>query len=231
MDAIQPSSINEIVMSQDGSTTLYSHRFNDSYHSVNGAIDEANLVYIKNGFENAINTFKNDINVFELGFGTGLNALLTILTAKEKEIKIHYESIEAYPIEPTEIEKLNYSERIQHDFSDEVFKKIHQTEWNVETELINDIHFIKRNIRLEDMPMLKPIYHLVYYDAFGPSKQAEMWAEERIEKIANGIVKNGIFVTYSTCGELKRTLRNLNFQIEKLPGPKGKREVLKATKQ
>ncbi len=218
-------------MSEDGSTTLFSHRFSDSYHSIHGAIDEANVVYIQNGLENAVNNFQNNINIFELGFGTGLNALLTILKAREKGVKIRYESIEAYPIDSSEIEKLNYSERIQQDSSVEIFKKIHHAEWNRETEIVKDIHFIKRNIKLEDMPMLKPIYHLVYYDAFGPSKQAEMWTISSIEKIASGIVKNGILVTYSTCGEMKRTLRNLNFKIEKLPGPKGKREVLKATKQ
>lgn len=222
---------NDLLLSEDGSSTLYNHRFGDSYHSIHGAIDESMLVYLKNGFENSLQTFHTHIHVFELGFGTGLNALLTILEALKNNIHLRYESIEAYPITNSEVEKLNYPERILHPLAKEIFEKLHNSPWNIEQELFPKIKILKREIKLEEMPALNPEFHVIYYDAFGASKQPEMWTVEMIEKIAKGIVKNGIFVTYSTNGQLKRTLKNLNFKIEKLPGPKGKREVLKATKQ
>lgn len=220
----------EILKTDDGSSTLKNNLIDDTYHSVHGAINESRIVYLENGFHYTLKSFNTSINIFELGFGTGLNTLLTAIECNKLKIKVNYHAIEAFPIDLSVIQHLNYSEIMNDDSSKKIFSDIHQCKWNEWINISNYFSLIKEQNKLEDCKLESEKYHLVYYDAFGPSKQPEMWTYDMIYKVCSGITQNGVFVSYSTKGELKRMLKNLGFNIEKLHGPKGKREVLRAVK-
>lgn len=214
------------IITSDGSHTLQSEQINDTYHSTNGAITEANLVYIHNGFEFCMDFFSGDINLLEVGFGTGLNALLTCLKAEESQRKVIFYSIEPFPIAVEEALTLNYGERSSDDHH--WFKKIHLANWNVPVEISPYFTLIKLSESLQSIDFGCTHFHLVYFDAFGPDKQPELWEELMLGKVASNMLFKGVLTTYSTKGTVKRALKNLGFSIEKLPGPPGKREVLRA---
>lgn len=220
----------ELLKTGDGSTTLHLPKWNEQYHSKHGAIQEALHVFIEHGFQYFYNQEKPpSMAVLEIGFGTGLNALLTYLTSKEKKgLHIEYTGLEAYPVALSEIEVLNFAEQL--DISKPEYTKLHIGAWE-EVETISDrFNLTKKNIRFEDFTSSEN-FDLIYFDAFGPRVQPELWEASIFEQMFAALKPNGVLVTYSAKGEVRRTMQRVGFTVERLPGPPGKREMLRAIKK
>lgn len=219
-----------IITSEDGSHTIELIGQNEQYHSTHGAVQESNHVYIKHGLEKVAQKSDN-ISVLEIGMGTGLNVLLTWVYAKENELKVDYHAIEAFPIEEEIWTQLNYS-KLQKDSScEEVFSRIHQSEWNQAFKLDQNFNFKKSKESIIDNYLPIEKYDVVYFDAFNPDLEPNLWSTEVFEKIYNSMKGNSVLSTYSTKGIVKRALKSCGFNIEKKPGPPGKREILNAIKE
>ncbi len=213
----------------DGSHTLFVPGLNEHYHSVNGALQESELVFIHNGLH-YMPVCTKEINLLEVGFGTGLNALLTVLEAKKQRRKINYIAIEPEPVDPELVEKLNYPERIGGTEAAGYFRKLHEAGW-VYPSFLSDYFIISKiHAKLEEISLKDEQFHLVYFDAFGPDVQPELWTVQVFEQLFRCMKSGGVLVTYSCKGTVKRALLSAGFTIEKLPGPAGKREVLRAVK-
>jgi tRNA U34 5-methylaminomethyl-2-thiouridine-forming methyltransferase MnmC len=214
-----------IVSTLDGSHTLYYDEIDEHFHSTNGAIDESQHVYLNAGYD-----FCSAAHpvVFEAGFGTGLNALLTAIRAGEKHRFTSYITIEKYPLDKTIVSNLNYPSILGQEAA-KLFTAIHEAEWDTETAVTK--HFVIRKI-FGDLHSMEPDFtaDVIFYDAFAPSKQPDMWSGELMAKMAALVPQGGVFVTYSARGELKRTLRSLGFAVEMLAGARGKREMIRAVK-
>jgi len=210
----------------DGSDTLFYPEMEESYHSMNGAVQESRHVFIEAGLRQIK---KKKINIFEVGFGTGLNALLTWGEAHQKTLQVSYDAIEAFPLSKSIIETLNYK-GLEPNLTPDAFLKIHEAPWDVPTILEND-RFILQKIQNDftNFDFTKK-YDLVYFDAFAPDKQPEMWNECLFRKIFNSLNDQGILVTYCAKGEVRRRMQRSDFQVERISGPPGKREMLRATK-
>jgi tRNA U34 5-methylaminomethyl-2-thiouridine-forming methyltransferase MnmC len=168
------------------------------------------------------------IQVLEIGFGTGLNALLTAIEANNYKRKVVYYTLEPFPIEEEFAIGLNYGTLFENKSNNELFRKIHLSKWNCPVVISDYFTLIKFDTSLEQIDFGCSQFHVVYFDAFGPDKQPELWSEELFAKIARNLVSPAILTTYSTKGDVKRGLKNVGFKIEKLAGPPGKREVLRA---
>jgi tRNA U34 5-methylaminomethyl-2-thiouridine-forming methyltransferase MnmC len=217
--------MNELTLTSDGSHTIFVTELNEHYHSVHGAVQESALVYIKNGLH-----FCNDnpLCILEIGFGTGLNALLSAKTDIHEKRKIFYTSVEKYPLPAGITDKLNYPD-FAGDSGGTVFNKIHNAKWGT-FEQITDV-FSLRKIECDLVnDTIAGEYGLIYFDAFGPDKQPEMWTPEIFDKIGSLCSPGALFLTYSAKGEVKRQLKRTGFRIEMLPGPPGKREMIRAVK-
>lgn len=214
----------------DGSHTLFVPELNEHYHSVNGALQESELVFIHNGLNHLPQCLK-EINLLEVGFGTGLNALLSVLEAKKQRRKINYVAIEPEPVDDVLLEKLNYPSVIGGTEAAGYFSKLHHARW-VYPSFLSDYFIISKiQAKLEDIILKDDQFNLVYFDAFGPEVQPEMWTEQIFLQLYRCITPGGILVTYSCKGSVKRAMLAAGFSIEKLPGPAGKREVLRAEKK
>jgi len=213
----------------DGSYTLYIPGLNEHYHSIHGALQESELVFIQNGLFH-IPACMKEINLLEIGFGTGLNALLTVLEAKKQRRKINYVAIEPEPLDDELIEKLNYAKLIGGTEAAGYFKKLHAAGWTYPVFLSDYFILSKIQAKLEEVTLRDEQFHLVFFDAFGPKVQPGMWTQEIFIQLYKCMKVNGILVTYSCKGTVKRALKAAGFSIEKLPGPAGKREVLRAVK-
>ncbi len=213
----------------DGSHTLFVPELNEHYHSTNGALQESKLVFIQNGLLHVPACIK-EINVLEVGFGTGLNALLTVLEAKKERRKINYVAIEPEPVDPQFISQLNYADVIGGTEATGYFKKLHEAGW-VYPSFLSDYFIISKiQARLEEVSLRDSQFNLVYFDAFSPEVQPGLWSDEILTQLYNCMKPDGILVTYSCKGTVKRALKAAGFTVEKLPGPAGKREVLRAMK-
>jgi tRNA U34 5-methylaminomethyl-2-thiouridine-forming methyltransferase MnmC len=221
------SGINDskIIITNDGSNTLVSHYEREHYHSTHGAIAEAKHVYIDNGLRYF--DIKN-ISILEMGFGTGLNTFLTFLNNQFDTI-INYVSIENNPIDISLALKLNYVDELNATKFNDVFERIHSGKWNSEIFLSKNFSFVKKNIAIEDVEFEQK-FDLVYYDAFGPRVQPELWTKDIFLKIYGAMNTNGILITYCAKGEVKRILQAIGFEIKALAGPPGKREITQAVK-
>jgi tRNA U34 5-methylaminomethyl-2-thiouridine-forming methyltransferase MnmC len=227
----------QIIRTEDGSDTLFHRELNQHYHSVFGAVQESRHIFIETGLFPAIDKFPQGnrdetdcLNILEIGFGTGLNALLTLVEAEKRVTRIHYTTIEAFPLEENYWQTLNY----QHlqgsvDFS-KVFARLHQANWNHAEEISRDFILHKIHGKLEAYQPPPGNFNLVYFDAFGPEVQPELWTEEIFRNIFRSLAPDGILVTYSVKGSVVRALKAAGFSTEKLPGPPGKRHILRATK-
>lgn len=215
----------EIIKTNDGSNSLYVPELNEHYHSIYGAVQESMHVYINNGFNFCS---VNPISILEIGFGTGLNAFLTYLESKKTNRIVNYTTIELYPIEDYVVRQLNYPEFINNDEKD-FFYDIHHAKWDCKIK-INDAFAI--NKINQDVVLYQPDEHfdLIYFDAFAPEKQPELWTVEIFDKLYQHLNNNGILVTYSAKGIVKRALREVGFTVKRLPGPPGKWEMLRAVK-
>lgn len=217
----------EIITTNDGSKTIHFPEINESYHSKHGAYQEAQHVFIKSGLSQIE---KQQISILEVGFGTGLNAILTYIYAKNKAKTIDYHGLEAFPVSDDEINAINYPNIAPIQDYQEVFQKFHTIDWNVATDISNSFTLKKIQTTLENFHPDKSHYDLIYFDAFGPRVQPEMWTLEIFQKIFNATRKSGVFVTYSCRGQVRRDLLTAGFKVEKIPGPPGKREMLRAVK-
>ncbi len=217
--------MNQIIKTSDGSDTIYVPEMNEHYHSIHGAVQESAFIYINNGFSFS----KADpLNIFEAGFGTGLNALLTAIKSREGTREVNYTSIEKYPLSEEITSQLNHHQFAGNDGKD-IFHLIHSSPWNSKVNICNNfnLHKIKGDITAIQ---LSGMYDLIYFDAFGPDKQPEIWTKEIFAGIAAATRKDGVFVTYSAKGEVKRNLKACGFNVSLLPGPPGKREMIRAVK-
>lgn len=206
----------------DGSKTLYVDHFNQHYHSVHGALQESMHVFINAGLH-AIQ--KGPVDILEMGFGTGLNAMLTASLA---EFPIHYVSYEAYPLVKSEWTDLNYDEIVPH-LTREQFELFHRANWNTPIELLPGFILEKRQAFLEELEEVDR-FDLVYYDAFAPESQPELWTESLFRKVFTSMKSGGILVTYCAKGSVKRAMKAAGFDVYKMPGPPMKREMTKCIK-
>ena len=217
----------EIIITSDGSTTIYMPEWNEQYHSIHGAIQEAYHVFIKNGLETHNG---QNLAILEVGFGTGLNCFITLLEAAKNNLTIDYVGIEAYPIKEDEILQLNYvSELDTRNFSHK-FEEMHLFPWNKKQMVNDDFYLTKRLQKLQTVDD-KNYFDIIYFDAFGARVQPDLWTEEIFEKMYASLKKGGILVTYSAKGSVRRALQTVGFTVGRLPGPPGKREMLRAVKE
>ena len=215
----------ELQLTADGSHTLYIPEMEEHYHSVNGAIQESLHVYIEAG----LNQCKKEVvNVLEFGFGTGLNAFLTILEAEKRNLKVNYTSIEKYPLPTSITNQLNYTEGFSEKFQSH-FDKIHSCEWGSFVEISDNFQLKKIQSDFSDIEF-EDYYDVIFYDAFAPDKQQEVWSQEIFNKIFQHSNPEGILTTYCAKGNIRRMMQMAGFQTERIPGPPGKREMLRARK-
>ena len=218
----------EIIITADGSTTIHLPDWNEHYHSTHGAIQEAYHVFIEMGFFFYLKKHQlNPLKILEIGFGTGLNAFITLLESKKINTKVEYTGIEAYPVEFSELEKMNYSKELKASSTD--FNKIHQAEWEKPSEISNNFKLTKRKQFFSEIND-KNRFHIIYFDAFGARVQPELWTEEIFKKMYDALKVGGVLVTYSAKGSVRRAMQTVGFSVERLPGPPGKREMLRARK-
>jgi len=218
----------EIEITADGSHTLFVPGLNEHYHSVNGAIQESTHVFIETGL---IHCKKDNIYIFEIGFGTGLNAFLTLMEAQKLRKIIHYTSIEAYPLDSSVTDKLNYSRNYSED-NQILFQKLHEVEWEKEVRIIPDFYLtkLKADFTQFNLSLIEQPVDIIYFDAFAPDKQPDMWKQELFNDLYNITAQQGILVTYCAKGAVRRMMQQAGYTTERLPGPPGKREMLRATK-
>ena len=221
----------EIITTSDGSHSLLNTELNETYHSVHGAIQESIHVFIKHGL--AFFEQRNpqpEIRILEVGFGTGLNALLTLQHSLIGSTKILYESLEAYPIEQETISQLNYPKALNFSGSEKYFAQLHQSIWDKKEELTSNFSLLKRYIKIQDIELGSEEFDVIYFDAFAPSKQPELWELTVLRKVEQSMKSGAVFVTYCAKGQLKRDLKSLGLLVETLPGPPGKKEMVRAVK-
>ena len=216
----------EIFTTSDGSHSLKVSSLNESYHSKHGAIQESSHVFIDAGFKMAIRHWKR-LKILEVGLGTGLNALLTKIESGQLNIKIDYTAIEPFPLSNDIIGQLNYPRVLNRPKED--FQRIHQTSPGAFHSLSPHFHFKKIDSPFE-ITDLSGQFNLVYFDAFAPEVQPELWTPTVFEKIFAHLCPSGILTTYCAKGTVRRMLQKAGFKTERLPGPPGKREMLRATK-
>ncbi len=215
---------------KDGSTSLFSAAFDEPYHSRHGAIQESQHVFIQMGLEYYYETrTPSTIKIFEMGFGTGLNALLAYQWANEKQIKVEYSSIEKFPLSEIDIDAMNYAQELKAD--QQIFRRLHQ--WRQELDLIGEHFFLqKHKIDLQDCSTAfkAESFDLIFFDAFAPSSQPELWEVPIFKSMLQLLKKGGVLTTYCAKGQVRRNMIAAGFTIEKVPGPPGKREMLRASK-
>ncbi|GEJ43705.1 tRNA (5-methylaminomethyl-2-thiouridine)(34)-methyltransferase MnmD [Chryseobacterium sp. ON_d1] len=220
----------EIKTTNDGSKTLFISELNENYHSHHGALQEAEHVFIKNGL-NLINDC--EINILELGFGTGLNVLVTIneYLKTDKNHVINYFSLEKYPINESEVKDLAYFELFDNPELKNIYQKIHLSDWEKSVEIISGFNLKKIECDFFDLKDIDlPKINLVYFDCFGARVQPDLWEKPLFELVSDKMAINGLLTTYSSKGSVRRILQELNFQVEKKQGPPGKREMINAVK-
>jgi tRNA U34 5-methylaminomethyl-2-thiouridine-forming methyltransferase MnmC len=218
-----------VVETADGSCSLFVPELNEHYHSAFGAVTESRHVFIEAGFRPACEK-PGPVNILEVGFGTGLNALLTIAEAERLLKEVNYTAIEPFPVDITIIDKLNYTEAPDLKKYAAAFSILHLASSIQHQKISHHFIFEKINSKIEEYNPPPATFGLVYFDAFAPDKQPEMWTGEIFRKIHESMIPGAILVTYCVKGEVVRRLKALGFSIEKLPGPPGKRHMLRAVK-
>lgn len=210
----------QVIQTGDGSNSIFIPEMNVAYHSIHGAVQESNHVFIEAGLKPLLHQ-QQTIKIFEMGFGTGLNALLSLQTAVLHQQKINYTTVELFPLTPEEVVELNYA--------DENFVQLHRCDWEKDMVLNDRFTIHKTNQSLINYSTDKK-FNLVYFDAFDPNTQPELWTKEIFEKLFLMMEPNGILVTYSSKGIVRRAMLESGFSVEKIPGPPHKREMIRAKK-
>lgn len=221
----------EIIKTADGSSTIYLPELNEHYHSKHGAIQEAQHVFIRMGLSEVISRRDpSEISILEIGFGTGLNALVTWQEILSKNIAIKYTGVEAYPVSEQEVASLNFPEELSESTGRSFFQRMHAGTWEETHRLTERFTLTKQKkffTEIED----QAAYDLIYFDAFGARVQPDLWTEDIFRRMHDSLVPGGILVTYAAKGSVRRAMLEVGFLVERLPGPPGKREMLRATKQ
>lgn len=237
---MENAELRETIMTKDGSHTIAVPAMKVTYHSIHGAVQESRHVFIEAGLKFLVehSTFKQ-INIFEMGFGTALNALLTAIEAQKLELKVQYTTVEQYPLTIQQVRQLNYGTQLHQQ---ELFLSLHKIDWNDEINITPHFSVDKQHTTMENyltqfggsaqLPgnAAVQLFHLIYYDAFAPTAQPELWTEDVFRKLYNILVDGGVLVTYCSKGDVRRAMKAAGFEVEKLQGPPGKREMLRAQK-
>ncbi len=211
-----------LIQTNDGSHSLRMEEMNETYHSIHGALQEAKHVFLKEGFHQT----EGDVSILEVGFGTGLNAFLTMLEAHKTGRITHYVGIEKFPIEEDIIRTINYGELLGEP---EWFDELHVLNWNMEVPISDYFFLIKLQKDIADTDFTER-FDIIYFDAFAPEKQPEMWSKDIFSKMLNALKPGGILVTYCAKGQVKRDLKEVGFEVETVAGPPGKREMIRGRK-
>ncbi|HKJ49114.1 MAG TPA: tRNA (5-methylaminomethyl-2-thiouridine)(34)-methyltransferase MnmD [Christiangramia sp.] len=220
----------KIIKTDDGSVTIHLPEWNEQYHSKHGAVQEARHVFLKMGLHHFLEDIQpEEISILEIGFGTGLNAFLTLLESVRLSQKIKYTGIEAYTVSSEEVMQLNYPEASQATDKESAFQKIHTIPWEDSSQISQLFSLEKQQKKFDEIEDIA-LYDIIYFDAFGARVQPELWTEEIFSIMYRALKKNGVLVTYAAKGSVRRAMLATGFQVEKLPGPPGKREMLRAVK-
>lgn len=216
----------EIITTGDGSKTIQIKDWQEQYHSKHGAIQEAYHVFIDSG----LNLFKNqELSILEIGLGTGLNAFITLIEAEKRDLTINYTGVEAYPVSTEELSQLNYLEELNAVSRKNEFNLIHNATWEEQIEISAGFKIQKEKKFFKDIDVANSI-DLIYFDAFGARVQPELWTVEIFSIMFKALKSGGYLVTYAAKGSVRRAMLEVGFLVEKLPGPPGKREMLRARK-
>ncbi|MCL1075831.1 tRNA (5-methylaminomethyl-2-thiouridine)(34)-methyltransferase MnmD [Shewanella dokdonensis] len=223
-------------VTDDGSHTLFNSELNETYHSHRGAIAESRYVFIAAGFDAAIETF-SEVSIFEVGFGTGLNALLTLghfqqlnqqRQADNKPLlTVRYVSVEPYPLAQDLLHHLNYKQLLAPSYAP-LFDMLHAAPWEQASELLPGFWLTKCHTRLEQIALSPQQFNLIYFDAFAPNKQPDVWRQENLAKCYQLLQAQGLLVSYCANGQFKRDLKAVGFTVKAYPGALGKREMTRA---
>ncbi|RZT00220.1 tRNA (5-methylaminomethyl-2-thiouridine)(34)-methyltransferase MnmD [Aquimarina brevivitae] len=220
----------EILITGDGSATIHLPDWNEQYHSKHGAIQEAKHVFIKHGFHYSTKRNTNTpLSILEIGFGTGLNAFITYLEANNNAVPIQYTGVEAYPVALKEIQQLHYAKQLDVAGEAASFLAMHDAPWESPTSIGDNFSLTKRKQFFKDIAD-EHCYDLIYFDAFGARVQPELWTVAIFKKMYIALKTQGVLVTYAAKGSVRRAMEEVGFTVERLPGPPGKREMLRALK-
>lgn len=217
----------KVVITKDGSSSIFLPEWEEHYHSSHGAIQEAYHVFIRNGFD--LFKGRTKIKILEIGYGTGLNAFITYLESKQSCIAVDYVGMEAFPVNPDEVQSLNFVEQLRVPTEKHVFLALHEDPWETKNEYDQTFFLTKRKQFFQDL-IDQDAFDLIYFDAFGARVQPELWTEIIFKKMYEALVPGGVLVTYAAKGSVRRAMLAVGFKVEKLPGPPGKREMLRAIK-
>ncbi|MFN8288840.1 MAG: tRNA (5-methylaminomethyl-2-thiouridine)(34)-methyltransferase MnmD [Chitinophagaceae bacterium] len=221
----------KIILTEDGSHSISVPALNVTYHSVHGAIAESQHVFIQAGLLDAqILEYTGVHSILEIGFGTGLNALLSFAEAEKHKNRIYYTALEPFPLEEEKINLLNYCDLLNRPDYKPRFQKMHDCGWEEMFEISAYFRLTKHRSALADLSAPDESFNIVYFDAFAPAAQPELWTKEAFEKLYRLMTPGGILVTYCSKGEVRRAMQAAGFMVEKIPGPKGKREMVRAKK-
>lgn len=215
-----------VQLTADGSSTIFVPELNQHYHSTHGALQESLHVFIEAGLKN-IKT--KNVSILEIGFGTGLNAWLTAIEAKKPAINVVYVAVEKHPVLEDELRLLNYTSSIEEKEDASLFNALHDAVWEKTVSISPSFSLKKQQKNFLDITD-KDAFDIIYYDAFAPNTQPELWTEEIFEKMFTALKPGGFLVTYCAKGQVKRNLKAVGFVLECLPGPPGKREMTRALK-
>lgn len=216
----------EIITTGDGSKTIQLTDWEEQYHSVHGAVQEAYHVFIKHGLD----LFQNSpIHILEIGFGTGLNAFITLLEAQKRKLRVNYCGVEGFPVLWKEAKQLDYPLKLDVLDCKPIFELMHTSVWEKEIEITSNFTLIKKSKDFKDINE-QEMFNLIYFDAFGARVQPELWTVAIFEKMFNALKSKGYLVTYAAKGSVRRAMQEVGFLVERLPGPPGKREMLRARK-
>ena len=217
----------KLILTGDGSHTISMPELNVTYHSIHGAIQESRHVFIEAGLKSLTLAEAAKLNIFEVGFGTGLNALLTIIEAEKLQKEIHYDTVEPFPLGSSETRSLNYCKQLGREELQPIFEQLHSCEWEKKVNITENFGFNKSRTNLLNLETSET-FELIYFDAFAPNTQPELWTNEIFEKMFAMLEPGGILVTYCSKGDVRRAMQAAGFIVEKLPGPRGKREMTRA---
>jgi tRNA U34 5-methylaminomethyl-2-thiouridine-forming methyltransferase MnmC len=218
----------QLIVTGDGSHSIEIPELNVSYHSKHGATQESRHIFIEAGLLPLMQK-RSEIAIFEMGLGTGLNALLTFMETVDQPVKVYYEAVETNPVEPVIADSLNYTTILNRPDLQEVFLQIHQLPWNSPQHLSENFYFYKRNADVADI-IFTTTYNLIYFDAFAPEIQPEVWSVEIFKKIYEALEEGGLLLTYCSKALVRKAMEEAGFTVEKISGPWGKREIVRARK-
>lgn len=221
----------QIISTKDGSHSLLNLPLDETYHSRHGAVQESAHVFIQNGLQHWLKQHPEQVvTIFEVGMGTGLNVLLTLQEAISSDRIFYYTTLEPFPVSSDIIEQLNYIEYVEDTSLQQLFLEIHTCPWEQDVPLLKNFTFKKLQSTVQEAAIQSDAFDVIYFDAFAPNKQPELWTYEVLDKVTFLLKPGGVWVTYAAKGQMKRDLKTLGLAIETLSGPPGKAEMVRAKK-